>query len=199
MHFASSGVNISNSDDTATISHVELTSMLNSLGSTLSAATVNCFVRHVKKPQERELTISETVQSFETESADRPMRGNTSLDDYPLVTVPSDSQYRTISLLANSPPARQVGSRIFSIGPIPFMLCQMLRPESCPLIISCQHGSSILRYLLRRGGGLWIGFGSRGSLRAPHQRQAFSAVPPPAAEQEGHDGYHHPPGHMRQR
>ena len=176
--------------------------MLNSLGSTLSAATVNCFVRHVQKPQERELTISETVQSFETESADRPMRGNTSLDDRPLVTVPSDSQYRTISLFANCTPARQVGSRHDSESspsdPSHLSVrCCGRWPESCPLIISCQHGSSILGYLFRRGGGLWIGFGSRGSLRAPHQRQAFSAVPPPAAEQEGHDGYHHPPGHMR--
>ena len=157
MHFASSGVNISNGDDTATISHVELTSMLNSLGSTLSAATVNTFVRHVKRPQERELTISETVQSFETESADRPMRGNTSLDDRPLVTVPSDSQYRTISLFANCTPARQVGSRHDSESspsdPSHLSVrCCGRWPESCPLIISCLHGSSILRYLLRREG-----------------------------------------------
>ena len=55
-------------DDTATISHIELTSMLDSLGSTLSAETVNSFfTRHGKKPQEDELTISEAVQCLETE------------------------------------------------------------------------------------------------------------------------------------
>jgi len=50
--------------------------------SILSAATVNSFMRYGKEPQEGELTISETVQSFQKE--DRPTRGNTS----PLTTTP---------------------------------------------------------------------------------------------------------------
>jgi len=50
------------------MSHLELTSMLDSLGSTLSAETINSFfTRNGKKPQEGELTFSETIQCLETE------------------------------------------------------------------------------------------------------------------------------------
>lgn len=55
-------------DDTNSISHVELTSMLDSLGSTLSAQTIDSFfTRHRKRPVEDELTIEETIQCLETE------------------------------------------------------------------------------------------------------------------------------------
>ncbi|EPQ52482.1 hypothetical protein GLOTRDRAFT_140216 [Gloeophyllum trabeum ATCC 11539] len=55
-------------DDTGALSHVEITSMLDSLGSTLSAETVSSFfTRHGKKPHEDELTIAETVQCLEEE------------------------------------------------------------------------------------------------------------------------------------
>src|SRR5437588_440666 len=55
-------------DDTASISHVELTSMLDSLGSTLSAQTIDTFfTRHRKRPVEDELTFEETIQCLETE------------------------------------------------------------------------------------------------------------------------------------
>jgi phosphatidylserine decarboxylase len=55
-------------DDTGTMSHIELTSMLDSLGSTLSAETISSFfTRNGKKPQEDELTFSETIQCLETE------------------------------------------------------------------------------------------------------------------------------------
>jgi phosphatidylserine decarboxylase len=55
-------------DDTHRISHIELTSMLDSLGSTLSAETINSFfTRRGKKLQEDELTIDETLWSLETE------------------------------------------------------------------------------------------------------------------------------------
>jgi phosphatidylserine decarboxylase len=52
--------------------HVELTYMLNSLGSTLSAEAVNSFFTcNGMKPQE-ELTVSETIECLETEVV-RPM------------------------------------------------------------------------------------------------------------------------------
>lgn len=55
-------------DDTGSISHVELTSMLDSLGSTLSAQTIDSFfTRHRKRPVEDELTIEESIQCLETE------------------------------------------------------------------------------------------------------------------------------------
>jgi phosphatidylserine decarboxylase len=55
-------------DDTRTFSHVELTSMLDSLGSTLSAQTIDTFfTRHRKRPTEDELTFEETIQCLETE------------------------------------------------------------------------------------------------------------------------------------
>ncbi|KAI0771332.1 phosphatidylserine decarboxylase-domain-containing protein [Trametes elegans] len=55
-------------DDTGTISHLELTSMLDSLGSTLLHSTVNSFwTRFNKRPHEDALTIDEAVQCLETE------------------------------------------------------------------------------------------------------------------------------------
>ncbi|KAI0706958.1 phosphatidylserine decarboxylase-domain-containing protein [Earliella scabrosa] len=55
-------------DDTGTISHLELTSMLDSLGSTLSHDTVNSFwTRFNKRHQEDALTFDEAVQCLETE------------------------------------------------------------------------------------------------------------------------------------
>ncbi|KAI0364493.1 hypothetical protein BV20DRAFT_974427 [Pilatotrama ljubarskyi] len=55
-------------DDTGTISHLELTSMLDSLGSTLSHETVNSFwTRFGKRPHEDVLTINEAIQCLETE------------------------------------------------------------------------------------------------------------------------------------
>ncbi|CCL98617.1 uncharacterized protein FIBRA_00619 [Fibroporia radiculosa] len=55
-------------DDTRTLSHVELTSMLDSLGSTLSRDTVNSFfTRFDKRPREDVLSIDEAIQCLETE------------------------------------------------------------------------------------------------------------------------------------
>lgn len=55
-------------DDTGTISHLELTSMLDSLGSTLSHETVNSFwTRFNKQPRDDALTINEAIQCLETE------------------------------------------------------------------------------------------------------------------------------------
>ncbi|RPD72321.1 hypothetical protein L226DRAFT_537138 [Lentinus tigrinus ALCF2SS1-7] len=55
-------------DDTGTISHLELTSMLDSLGSTLSHETVNSFwTRFNKRPHDEVLTIDEAIQCLETE------------------------------------------------------------------------------------------------------------------------------------
>ncbi|TFY51364.1 hypothetical protein EVJ58_g10610 [Rhodofomes roseus] len=56
------------SDDTGAISHIELTSMLDSLGSTLSKDTVNSFfTRFNKRPREDTLTYDEAIQCLETE------------------------------------------------------------------------------------------------------------------------------------
>lgn len=54
------------------LSHLELTSMLDTLGSTLSRTTVDTFfTRHGKKPLDDELTYSEAIQCLE-EELDRP-------------------------------------------------------------------------------------------------------------------------------
>ncbi|KAL4064564.1 phosphatidylserine decarboxylase-domain-containing protein [Scleroderma yunnanense] len=55
-------------DDTDTLSRLELTSMLDSLGSTLSTQTIDSFfTRHGKHPADDELTIPEAIQCLETE------------------------------------------------------------------------------------------------------------------------------------
>ncbi|KAI9454377.1 phosphatidylserine decarboxylase-domain-containing protein [Lactarius psammicola] len=55
-------------DDTRTIMHLELTSMLDSLGSTLSTETIDSFfTRWNKNPQTDELTFPEAIQCLETE------------------------------------------------------------------------------------------------------------------------------------
>lgn len=55
-------------DDTDTLSHLEITSMLDSLGSTLSTQTIDSFfLRYGKKPAEDELTIPEAIMCLENE------------------------------------------------------------------------------------------------------------------------------------
>lgn len=55
-------------DDTGHLSHLEITSMLDSLGSTLTRSTVNSFfMRFDKKPHDGELTVEEAIQCLETE------------------------------------------------------------------------------------------------------------------------------------
>jgi phosphatidylserine decarboxylase len=55
-------------DDTGALSHLEITSMLDSLGSTLSAQTVDSFfIRYGKRPADDELTIPEVTLCLETE------------------------------------------------------------------------------------------------------------------------------------
>ncbi|KAH8824331.1 phosphatidylserine decarboxylase-domain-containing protein [Flagelloscypha sp. PMI_526] len=55
-------------DDTGTISHLELTSMLDSLGSTLSRTTVESFyTRYNLKPHQEDLTIDQAVVCLEEE------------------------------------------------------------------------------------------------------------------------------------
>ncbi|CUA68523.1 phosphatidylserine decarboxylase [Rhizoctonia solani] len=57
-------------DNTGLISHIELTSMLDSLGSTLSAETLNGFFsRFGRNPDSEELTFDEAVQCLEEELA----------------------------------------------------------------------------------------------------------------------------------
>ncbi|KAK0446101.1 phosphatidylserine decarboxylase-domain-containing protein [Armillaria borealis] len=55
-------------DDTGTLSHIEITSMLDSLGSTLTRLTVNSFwTRFNKNSHTDELTIAEAIQCLEAE------------------------------------------------------------------------------------------------------------------------------------
>ncbi|KAI0073153.1 hypothetical protein K474DRAFT_1686324 [Panus rudis PR-1116 ss-1] len=55
-------------DDTNTISRLELTSMLDSLGSTLSHSTIDSFFhRFGRDPHEGQLTMDEAIQCLETE------------------------------------------------------------------------------------------------------------------------------------
>ncbi|KAF5331399.1 hypothetical protein D9611_011821 [Ephemerocybe angulata] len=55
-------------DDTMTLSHLELTSMLDSLGSTLTSSTIaSFFTRFSKDPQNGELTFEEAIHCLETE------------------------------------------------------------------------------------------------------------------------------------
>ncbi|KAF5386242.1 hypothetical protein D9615_002653 [Tricholomella constricta] len=55
-------------DDTQTISHLELTSMLDLLGSTLTRDTVNTFfTTHGKRPHQDDLTFEEAISSLEAE------------------------------------------------------------------------------------------------------------------------------------
>ncbi|KAF9255142.1 hypothetical protein L218DRAFT_1081995 [Marasmius fiardii PR-910] len=55
-------------DDTLTVSHLELTSMLDSIGSTLTDSTINSFfTRFNKTPHQDDLTIFEAIQCLETE------------------------------------------------------------------------------------------------------------------------------------
>lgn len=55
-------------DDTGAISQLELTSMLDSLGSTLTRSTIESFfVRYGKNSEEDELTMDEAIQCLETE------------------------------------------------------------------------------------------------------------------------------------
>ena len=67
-------------DDTKTISHLELTSMLHSLGSTLTRSTVSSFfTRFDKKPHEDDITIDQAIQCLETELG-RPVSEKKKLD-----------------------------------------------------------------------------------------------------------------------
>ncbi|KAJ7017088.1 phosphatidylserine decarboxylase-domain-containing protein [Mycena alexandri] len=55
-------------DDTKTLSHIEITSMLDSLGSTLTADTIDSFfTRFGKDPQHDDLTVEEAIRCLETE------------------------------------------------------------------------------------------------------------------------------------
>ncbi|OCH86472.1 hypothetical protein OBBRIDRAFT_838129 [Obba rivulosa] len=55
-------------DDSGRVSHVELTSMLDSLGSTLSRETISSFfTRFNKRPHEDTISVSQAVQCLETE------------------------------------------------------------------------------------------------------------------------------------
>lgn len=55
-------------DDSATVSHLELTSMLDSLGSTLTRTTVNSFfTRYGKDPQTDEIDVDQAILALEAE------------------------------------------------------------------------------------------------------------------------------------
>jgi phosphatidylserine decarboxylase len=56
-------------DDTGKFSHVEITSLLDSLGSTLSRKTINSWFARFKKEPQSELTKDELIQCLEEETA----------------------------------------------------------------------------------------------------------------------------------
>ncbi|KAF7296465.1 Phosphatidylserine decarboxylase proenzyme 2 [Mycena chlorophos] len=71
-------------DDTKMLSHIEITSMLDSLGSTLSASTIDgFFTRNGKDPQQDDLTIEETIRCLELEVC-RPDSERKRVDTGPL-------------------------------------------------------------------------------------------------------------------
>ena len=68
QHFWAHYLRQYDTDETNTMSHVEITSMLDSLGSTLSRSTIDrFFIRHNKAPSTGELTIEEAVVCLERE------------------------------------------------------------------------------------------------------------------------------------
>ncbi|KAF7299266.1 Phosphatidylserine decarboxylase proenzyme 2 [Mycena indigotica] len=68
-------------DDTATLSHVEITSMLDSLGSTLSPSTIDgFFTRFGKDPRQEDLTMEEAIICLELEVC-RPENERKRVDD----------------------------------------------------------------------------------------------------------------------
>lgn len=105
-------------DDTDGLSHLELTSMLDSLGSTLSAETVDSFfTRNGKKALEDELTIPEAIQCLETELG-RPTneKRRITADDHVLdySSPPTPTMTRSLS----SQQAPQLGKLDFSGPPM---------------------------------------------------------------------------------
>lgn len=68
QHFWAHYLKQYDTDETNTMSHVEITSMLDSLGSTLSRSTIDgFFIRHSKPPLTGELTMEEAVACLERE------------------------------------------------------------------------------------------------------------------------------------
>jgi phosphatidylserine decarboxylase len=94
-------------DDTGTFSHVEITTMLDSLGSTLSRETLNTwFSRLGKNPTNGELSRHEVIQFLEEETQ-RPLsqkkKISGSMDD-PLSAAPSGLATPSVSSALSSEP-----------------------------------------------------------------------------------------------
>jgi hypothetical protein len=166
------------------MSHIELTSMLDSLGSTLSAETINFFfTRNGKKPQEDELTFFETIQCLETE-----------------VGRPTNEKKRDNLLDYSSPPTPNMASSQSppQLGTLDFSVCKMQSPpqwmivagrnsvnslclkllwvggEDASTIISWCHCSRVFSRIIRCRGfvwvWVWIWVKLRGDIRARYQR-----------------------------
>ncbi|KAJ3497878.1 hypothetical protein NLJ89_g10292 [Agrocybe chaxingu] len=94
-------------DDTGALSHLELTSMLDSLGSTLTSSTISSFfTRYGKKPHEDEISIEQAVLCLETELGrpaserkriDDDMNNDSSVSATPLLLV-SDGKGKALDL-----------------------------------------------------------------------------------------------------
>jgi phosphatidylserine decarboxylase len=96
-------------EESGKLSHIELTSMLDSLGSTLSRTTVDSFfTRHNKNPHDGELAYAEVIQCLE-EELDRPdsEKKRIELDDSdpnsnvpatPSIITQSESAFMKLSL-----------------------------------------------------------------------------------------------------
>ncbi|KAG6899888.1 hypothetical protein C0993_005687 [Termitomyces sp. T159_Od127] len=85
-------------DDTSSISHVELTSLLDSLGSTLTRDTVDAFwFERGKKPHVDELTVEEAIKSLEAVLG-RPERERRRVGEYGLDTSTSSDQTPAVTI-----------------------------------------------------------------------------------------------------
>jgi phosphatidylserine decarboxylase len=85
-------------DDNNVISRIEITSMLDSLGSTLSGETIDkFFTRYGKRPQEDEITIDEAIICLEEELG-RPQSEKKRLDASEDPSVPDTSSPATPAL-----------------------------------------------------------------------------------------------------
>lgn len=88
-------------DDTSTLSHLEITSMLDSLGSTLRASTVDgFFTRFGKVPHKDELTIEETIICLEDEMG-KPQSERRRVDEEAAPDTPSVAMTPLVAISDN--------------------------------------------------------------------------------------------------
>lgn len=88
QHFWRGLIRLYDTDDTETISHIELRTMLDSLGSTLSSSTIDGFFERFGRTTEDELSIDEVIICLE----EQVMRDSIVQSTWGGVQIPSDSE-----------------------------------------------------------------------------------------------------------